>query len=103
MAKLKLTSPEALRWLRDLIRTRYDLDMEIWSLRRARRPDRPVVEEKMKKADAILTEIYTMVRTWEENDKLWTPEEWELAQDIKERILADGKRMWMENPPWNEN
>ena len=100
--RLKLTSPEALRGVRDLIRTRYALDAEIWSLKGARKPDRPVVEEKIEKADAVLLEIYTIVESWEENDRIWTPQEWELARDIRERILAEGKRWWENNPPWNE-
>lgn len=103
LERLKLTSPEALRGLRDLIRTRYALDMEIWSLKGVKRPDRPIVEERMGKADAVLEEIYNMVDTWEENDKVWTPQEWELARDIKARIQAGGKRVWKDNPPWNEN
>jgi hypothetical protein len=101
--KLKLTTPDALRGLRDLIRTRYQLDMDIWSLKGVRAPDRPLVVEKMEKADAVLMEIHTMVETWEENDEIWTAEEWKLAQTIKERIQAEGKRWWANNPPWNED
>jgi hypothetical protein len=101
LKRLKSTSPEALRGLRDLIRTRYQLDMHIWSLKGARGPDRPLVVEKMRKADAVLMDIYTMIETWEENDKIWTAEEWKLAQKIKERILAEGKIWWENNPPWN--
>ena len=100
LERLKLTSPEALRKLRDLIRTRYQLDMYIWSLRGVRGPDRPLVVEKMEKADAVLMEIFTMVDTWEENDRIWTAEEWRLAQKIKERIQAEGKRWWVNNPPF---
>jgi hypothetical protein len=100
---LKLTSPEALRGLRGLIRTRYALDIEIWSLRGARRPNWYIVEDMMEKADAVLMDIHDMVATWEENDGIWTPQEWELAQDIKARILAEGKRPWKDNPPWSEN
>lgn len=100
--RLELTSPEALRGLRDLIRTRYKLDVEIWGLKGVRKPDRPIVEEKMEMADAILMEIYAMVETWEENDKIWTPQEWVLAREVKERLLAEGKRWWKNNPPWNE-
>jgi hypothetical protein len=103
LERLKQTSPEALRGLRDLIRTRYALDMEIWSLKGARKPNRPAVEEKMRKADAVLEDINNMVDTWEENDKVWTPQEWGLARDVKKRILEKGKRQWKDNPPWNEN
>jgi hypothetical protein len=103
LERMKLTTPEALRGLRDLIRTRYQLDMYIWSLKGARGPDRPLVVEKMEKADAVLMEIYTMVETWVENDRIWTAEEWRLAQMIKDRIKAEGKRWWENSPPWNEN
>lgn len=60
--KMKVTTPEALRGLRDLIRTKYELDVEIWNLRGARRMDRPVVEKKMQGADAVLTEIIARSR-----------------------------------------
>jgi len=103
LERLKLTSPDALHGLRDLIRTRYALDVEIWSLRGVMWRDRPIVEEKMRKADAVLEEIYNRVDTWEENDRVWTPQEWELARDIKARIQAGGKRVWKDNPPWIEN
>ncbi|KAH0556987.1 hypothetical protein GP486_005226 [Trichoglossum hirsutum] len=103
LERLKLTSPEGLRGLRDLIRTRYQLDMYIWSLKDARTPDRPIVIENMEKADAVLSEIVAMVDSWEENDKVWTPKEWEIAQEIKKRIHAGGKRWWVGNPPWDEH
>jgi hypothetical protein len=101
--RLRLTTPEALHGLRDLVRTRYALDIEIWSLKRARGPDRPIVEIMMERADAVLTEIYRMVDTWDENNNLWSRQEWELARDVKERIFADGKRWWKNNPPWNDD
>jgi len=103
LEKMRVTTPEALRGLRDLIRTRYDMDTEIWSLKNARRPDRPVVQEKMEKADAVLMTILTTVETWEQNDNTWTAEEWKLASDIKQRVLMDGKRWWENNPPWQED
>jgi len=96
------TNPEALRGVRDLVRSRYQLDMEIWSLKGSRAPDRPVVIEKMEKADAVLMEIRAIVETWE-NGPVWTEEEWSLAQTIKERILKDNKRWWSNNPPWNDS
>lgn len=100
--RVKKTTPEALRGLRDLIRQRYQLDMFIWSLKGARAPDRPIVEESMEKADAVLQEICAMVDTWEENEAFWTPQEWVLASKIKEQVMKSGKRVWRNNPPWNE-
>lgn len=103
LERVKLTTPEALHGLRDLIRTKYQMDTYIWSLKAVRRPDRPRVVEMMEKADAVLMEIYTIVETWEADDSIWTPEEWRLAQMINDRIMADGKRWWENNPPWNDN
>jgi hypothetical protein len=102
-AKMRMVSPETLRDLRELIRTRYELDVEIWSLRKVRRPDRPLVEEKMERADAALAEIINIVQAWDGTEKSWTPEEWEQAQEIVRRIEMDGKKHWMGNPPWEEN
>jgi hypothetical protein len=101
-SRMQATTPEALRALRDLIRTRYQLDMYIWSLKGARGPDRHLVVEKMEKADAVLQEIHSIVDTWTENEKVWTREEWRLAMVIRERLKAPGKRQWTDNPPWNE-
>jgi hypothetical protein len=100
--RLRRTTPEALREVRNLIRTRYELDTLIWSLRGSRIPDRPFVQEKMDKADAVLQQIITMVDSWEKSEKVWTDEEWILAQRIKAMIDEKGKRWWAEQPPWNE-
>lgn len=45
--KWKEASPEALRVLRELIRDRYELDVEIWGLRGAKTVDMPIVQRKM--------------------------------------------------------
>lgn len=103
MRKLQIISTKTLRGLRDLIRTRYELDVEIWSLRNVRKPDRIIVLEKMEKADAVLSEILAIVRAWEGTEKSWSKSEWEQAKNIQKRILADGKRRWAGNPPWEEN
>lgn len=103
MRRLQTISTDTLRELRDLIRTRYELDVEIWSLRKVRKPDRPIVEEKMERADAVLTEIFAIVRAWDSTEKSWTKSEWEKAKDIQKRILADGKRLWSSNPPWEDD
>ncbi|PVH78398.1 hypothetical protein DL98DRAFT_590325 [Cadophora sp. DSE1049] len=102
IARQKMITPEALRELRDLIRTRYQLDVEIWSLKGTRGPNRPIVITKMEKADDILMEIYTRVEFWEASASLWTEDEWKVAQQIKQRIQLDGKKMWNGQGPWNE-
>lgn len=102
IARQKVISPEAIRELRDLIRTRYQLDVHIWSLKGTRGPNRKIVLTDMEKADAILMEINARVESWEENATLWTEEEWKVAQQIKQRIQLDGKKMWNGQGPWNE-
>lgn len=102
LQKMRQTTPKALRELRDLIRERYQLDIEIWNLKGARGPDRPIVQKMMDKADAVLFEILARVETWTENEGAWTEDEWKTAQVVRNRIMAHGKREWKDNPPWNE-
>jgi len=70
--------------------------------------DRPLVVERMLKADAVMKEIHAIVETWEDNgeddrEKIWTPEEWLPAQQIKEKLMVPGKRTWENNEPWKES
>jgi len=102
-ARMRMVSPETLRELRELLRTRYELDIKIWNLRKVRKPDRPVVEEKMERSDAVLGEIMNIVQAWDGSESSWAPGEWEQAQEIVRRIEAEGKREWAGNPPWEEN
>ncbi|KAG0645572.1 hypothetical protein D0Z07_8511 [Hyphodiscus hymeniophilus] len=99
-ARLGASTPEAIRDLRHQIKERYQLDCLIWSLKGARVADRAVGEDFMVRADAILDEIQLRVYSWRQED--WTPEEWEKARDIRERVKRGGKRRWKNNPPWND-
>jgi hypothetical protein len=105
MQKLRMTTPDALRNLRDLIRRKYELDVAIWADRKVRRPDRPFVVANMERADAVLEEIGNIVGTWGEDnrDGMWKDHEWQLAQEIYLKLHEDGKRWWRDNPPWEEN
>lgn len=101
--KIKEASPETLRSLRELIRLKYHLDVEIWSLRGARKPDRWLVVQKMEKADAVLEEIMTIIRMWEhKKDGSWDAAEWERVQDIRRRLQTGGIRIWADSPLWSE-
>lgn len=101
--KIMEASPDTLRSLRELIRLKYQLDVEIWGLRGARKPDRWIVEQKMEKADAVLEEIMTMVRLWEhKTDGSWDAVEWERVQDIRRRLETGGIRIWADSPLWSE-
>ena len=101
--KLMEASPETLCSLRELIRLKYKLDIEIWGLRGARKPDRWIVQQKMEKADAVITEIMEMVQLWQhQSDGAWDDEEWERVQEIRNRLQTGGIRIWAENQIWNE-
>jgi hypothetical protein len=96
---LHCNSAKALHELRNLIRLRYELDMDIWSMRGIGVADRNVVEKKMAKSDEILHLIRSRVENWSAESG-WDELEWEYAAEVKERLLADGKRIWADDPPW---
>jgi hypothetical protein len=99
--KMKQTSPETLRDLRELIRERYELDVKIWALRSVRKQDRPIVQNKMDKADAVMEDILLMVDMWGDNsDGRWDPEEWEKVGIIRKKLFEGGHRRWADSPPW---
>jgi len=104
--KIMEASPETLRSLRDLIREKYRLDVEIWGLRGARGPDRWIVEQKMERADTVMQEILAMTMVWEYNrdnsNGLWQTAEWERVQDICGRLHNGGIRFWADKPLWSE-
>ncbi|KAF2117304.1 hypothetical protein BDV96DRAFT_23797 [Lophiotrema nucula] len=101
--RISQASPATLRDLRELIRKRYKLDIDIWSLRGVRVPDRPVVKEKMEQSDAILDEILAMVETWGDNGETFEDEERKKMQMVKARLKGPGKRNWATHPPWAGN
>jgi hypothetical protein len=94
--------PEEIRDLGELIRKRYELDVEIWGLRQVKPRDRPIVEEKMRRSDAILKQIYRTIHNWNTPDAFESPRDRESFREIKSRIEMEGKRVWAVNPPWGE-
>jgi hypothetical protein len=92
-------SPEALRELRELIRRRYELDMDIWQSRSKLASTRPLTQRKMVEADGILREILARVEKWDEASG-WDDEDWDLAEEVKARLEKGGKRDWLKEPPW---
>jgi hypothetical protein len=99
---LEYNNPNSLRRLRELIRTRYELDNDIWRMKNVRLVDRPIVTDKMIRADMVMNEIRDIVCTWDNSTGSWTAEQWELAQEVRNRLLDDGKRNWQQSPPWRE-
>jgi len=91
-------STRALQELRELIRERYELDMEIYRLRNISYSNRDVVMARMEKSDEILQKIYSVIETW--SPESFDETEWDRATEVKERLLAPGKRIWAVDPPW---
>ena len=89
--------------LRELIRQRYALDLEIWGYRKVGTYNHAIVEAKMSKADALLNRIQGLVLSMDHRDHFRTDAEYLKFQEVKIRVLASGKRQWKGNPPWNED
>ncbi|KAF2188026.1 hypothetical protein K469DRAFT_628283 [Zopfia rhizophila CBS 207.26] len=101
-AKGKKVTAEELRDLRDLIRTRYALDVEIWNLRHVKAFNRQKVHDKMRRADAALAKIERTVLSMDHIEFFEDPADYRKLQDIKVRVLEGGKRHWAVHPPWQE-
>jgi hypothetical protein len=101
LAPGRKVKPEEVRGLGELIRKRYELDVEIWDLRHVQPHDRPVVEDKMRRSDATLQKISATIAAWDSPDAFESPTDWAKLQEIKKRIKASGKRIWAANPPWD--
>jgi hypothetical protein len=95
---LNHNTTRALQELRDLIRERYELDMQIYRLRNRTAANRDVVIKLMVKSDEILQKIRSIVEIW--NPASFDETEWPYAEQVKERLLADGKRIWATDLPW---
>ncbi|KAK3679079.1 hypothetical protein LTR78_001532 [Recurvomyces mirabilis] len=95
-------SVKNVRHVRDLIREKYRLDIEVWRRKRVQVDARFKIEEDARKADAILEEIVSIVSDWD-NDVFDTPEEWEMAEEIKNGIpkLDEPYVLWRTSPPWD--
>jgi hypothetical protein len=93
-------TPKEVRELLDLIRKRYYLDVEIWSLRHARPRDREILEDKIRIAEAALAKLCRIVDSWDTPDAFASSEDYAKFLEIKRRLHAEGKRDWVANPPW---
>ena len=93
-------TPEEIRALRDLIRQRYALDIQIWEKRNNTVFQRRLLNEKMKKADAALIDINRCLVDWNYPERFESREQYEKFQEIKHRIETGYKRKWQDEPPW---
>jgi hypothetical protein len=94
-------TPNEIRDLNELIRKRYDLDLRIWANRKCHTRDRYIVEDWMRRSDAALVKIMTMVYAWDDRQLWKSQEDYEKLTDILVRLATErGKRTWVGNPPW---
>lgn len=84
-AQMKAVTSEDLYNLRELMRTKYTRDVEVYSLRKAYRANLHIKEEAQRKADQAMQEIARRVAAWD-LDNTWDSEERELVKDIQERL-----------------
>ncbi|KAK5075558.1 hypothetical protein LTR64_001765 [Lithohypha guttulata] len=100
-------SAENIRRLRELIRERYALDIDIWQKRNVQRANRKMIVPRCEKADAILLEIRRIVDTWDRS--LFNDQEWDMVNRIKAALctkeLENGDSnepaIWGDLPPWD--
>lgn len=93
-------TPEEVRELRELIRKRYALDVEIWRLKDVKSFQRDYVREKMWRSDAALRRIQDTVESWNHRNYFRTDRDWNKFQNIRDRVMENGKREWSNHPPW---
>ncbi|CAO2656249.1 Nn.00g050520.m01.CDS01 [Neocucurbitaria sp. VM-36] len=98
--KVAYVTAENIRELRELIRYRYALDVEIWSLRNVKTYQRDTVRIKMTRADAALATIKNTLENWDRSEFFETREEYARFREIKRRIVSGDKRNWTAHPPW---
>jgi len=94
---------EEVRELCELIRRRYTLDLSLWDLRHARERDRPPILDEVQKAEATLAKIRRILHSWDGADLFDSKKDWVKVQEIKRRVGLEGKRNWVNNPPWTGN
>jgi hypothetical protein len=65
--------------------------------------NRSVIKDKMRRADALLKSIKALMRSMNNHDYFKTDAEYQKLKQVKARVMADGKREWMCNAPWDED
>jgi len=96
----RLVTAENIRELRERIRYRYSLDVEILEQRNVKSYMRENLEENMRKSVAALTDIREMVQGWDRREFFATDFEYEKFQVIKRRLLEGNKINWETIKPW---
>ncbi|KAH6873090.1 hypothetical protein BKA58DRAFT_160481 [Alternaria rosae] len=96
----RLVTAENIRELRERIRYRYSLDVEILKQRNVKPYMRGNLEENIRKSVAALADIRKMVQGWDRREFFATDLEYEKFQVIKSRLLDGNKINWEKTKPW---
>lgn len=91
---------EHIRELRELIRNRYALDIEIWRQRNVREVKRPKVIANMRRSDAVLKVVRKALQDWDRREFFVSDLEHQKFVDIKDRVANGAKADWAKHPPW---
>ncbi|KAI9774839.1 MAG: hypothetical protein M1840_000055 [Geoglossum simile] len=94
--------PVEIQQLAELIRKRYELDLGIWGLRDSPVRDRSKIMEKMRRSDATLLKINRTIQSWNRRDIFDSESDWEKFKEIQWRMMEGDKRVWAQDPPWND-
>ncbi|KAF2461820.1 hypothetical protein BDY21DRAFT_329738 [Lineolata rhizophorae] len=82
--------PEDLQEFRDLLRTKYCMDVDIWALNDVRAVDKEFVLDKMRKSEATVIELRNQVEKWRDMDSVnqWSGEERAALEAIYNRVMS---------------
>lgn len=97
---VQLITPENLRELRETIRLKYALDIEIWRQRDVKFFSRDKLKENIRKSEAALEKIRKTVADWDRREYFSTDLEHEKFREIKRRLMEGEKADWTQKPPW---
>jgi hypothetical protein len=75
-----------LRECRELIRSKYALDVWLYNARDAPIQAMDIVDDNRRRSDGALVDIQRTVRGWVAARAQWSPDEWEMVSMIDERI-----------------
>lgn len=91
---------EQIRELREHIRHRYALDIEIWRQRNIKEFKRNKLKENMRRSDAALEQIRKTLHDWDRREYFASDVEYRKFVEIKDRLLGGAKADWAKYPPW---
>jgi len=63
--------------------------------------NRPIVYDRMKRADVVYSKIMATVRLWDREEVWESSDDWDRLKAIRQRLEnEEGRRTWEGNPPW---